>query len=114
MVAMAPDTEYLYASMKCLFCALRTNAFLREQMTSHGGFQFVAMMLKKKKDVLNAHVLHLAFSMIATGETSKEGSVVYDRNPIENLLSDIQVMPVIFLSIQFSRKLSLWLYIYNI
>jgi WD repeat and FYVE domain-containing protein 3 len=92
MVAMAPDTEYLYASMKCLFCALRTNLFLREQMTSSGGFQFVAMMLKKKKDVLNAHVLHLAFSMIASGEVTKDGGIAYDRTPIEDLLSDTQVI----------------------
>lgn len=95
MVAMAPDTEYVYAAMKCLFCALRTNSFLREQMLSSGGFQFVAMMLKKKKDCLNAHVLHLAFSMMATGESSsnsnKESLTVYERKPLEDLLSDIQV-----------------------
>ena len=92
MVAMAADTEYLYAAMKCLFCALRTNAFLREQMSTCGGFQFVAMMLKKKKDILNAHVLHLAFSMISTsGDVARDAANIYDRKPIEDLLSDIQV-----------------------
>ena len=74
MVAMAPDPEYLYAAVKCLFCALRTNSLLREQMAAQAGFQLVGMMLKRKKDCLNPHVLHLAFSLMAAPGTFPFGA----------------------------------------
>lgn len=64
MVANSKNMETLYASVKALVCILRTNKELQLEMERINGYQTLAIFLKRKKPLLNSHILHLIFEMI--------------------------------------------------
>ncbi|VVC89841.1 unnamed protein product [Leptidea sinapis] len=63
LIAMAQDVECLYAGVKALVCVVRSNKAAHAEMDRRKGYQTLAMLLKKKKHLLNSHILHLIFGL---------------------------------------------------
>ena len=66
LIAMAHSMESLYAGVKALVCVVKSNPFSRMQMEENKGYQTLAMLLRKKVHLLNAHILHLMFTLAGT------------------------------------------------
>jgi hypothetical protein len=50
------------------------------------------MLFKKKRHLLNSHILHLTFSLVGTLDSGRECSVIPHKAAFENLLCDLEVM----------------------
>jgi len=53
--------------------------------------QTLAMLFKKKRHLLNSHILHLTFSLIGTLDSGRETSSIPHKAAFENLLCDLEV-----------------------
>lgn len=73
---MAQDVECLYASVKALVCVVRSNKAAQAEMDRRKGYQTLAMLLKRKKQLLNSHILHLIFGLVGTVDSQKETSSI--------------------------------------
>lgn len=76
LIAMAQDVECLYASVKALVCVVRSNKAAQAEMDRRKGYQTLAMLLKRKKQLLNSHILHLIFGLVGTVDSQKETSSI--------------------------------------
>ena len=54
-------------------------------------FQTLAMLYKKKQQLLNSHILHLTFSLIGTLDSGKESSLIPNKRAFEDVLCDLEV-----------------------
>jgi hypothetical protein len=50
------------------------------------------MLFKKKRHLLNSHILHLTFALVGTLDSGRECSVIPHRAAFENLLCDLEVL----------------------
>lgn len=73
---MAEDVESLYASVKALVCVVRGNKTAQAEMDRKRGYQTLAMLLRRKKPLLNSHILHLTFSLVGTIDSGRESSAI--------------------------------------
>lgn len=73
---MAQDVECLYAGVKALVCVVRSNKAAQCEMDRRKGYQTLAMLLKRKKQLLNSHILHLIFGLVGTVDSQKETSSI--------------------------------------
>lgn len=76
LIAMAEDVESLYAGVKALVCVVKSNKAAQTEMDRRRGYQTLAMLLKRKKLLLNSHILHLAFSLVGTVDSGREISFI--------------------------------------
>uniref|UniRef100_A0A182W2J1 DUF4704 domain-containing protein n=1 Tax=Anopheles minimus TaxID=112268 RepID=A0A182W2J1_9DIPT len=76
LVAMSHDIESLYAAVKALTCILRTSKLARQEMNQRRFYQTLAMLYKKKKVLLNSHILHLTFNLVGTVHSGHETSTI--------------------------------------
>lgn len=76
LIAMAQDVECLYAGVKALVCVVRSNKSAQAEMDRRKGYQTLAMLLKRKKQLLNSHILHLVFGLVGTVDSQKETSSI--------------------------------------
>lgn len=76
LIAMAQDVECLYAGVKALVCVVRSNKAAQAEMDRRKGYQTLAMLLKRKKQLLNSHILHLIFGLVGTVDSQKETSSI--------------------------------------
>ena len=53
----------------------------------------LAMLFRKKKHLLNSHILHLTFSLVGTVDSSRETTVIPNKKAFEDLLCDLEVRP---------------------
>ena len=53
--------------------------------------QTLAMLYKKKQQLLNSHILHLTFSLIGTLDSGKESSLIPNKKAFEDVLCDLEV-----------------------
>jgi len=53
--------------------------------------QMLAMLFKKKRHLLNSHILHLTFSLVGTLDSGRETSSIPHKAAFENLLCDLEV-----------------------
>lgn len=53
--------------------------------------QMLAVLYRKKRDLLNSHILHLTFSLVGTVDSGRESTVIPNRAAFEDLLCDIEV-----------------------
>uniref|UniRef100_A0A914V8R9 Uncharacterized protein n=1 Tax=Plectus sambesii TaxID=2011161 RepID=A0A914V8R9_9BILA len=74
LVAMANDSEGLYASLKALLCAIRNNDAIALQIQASRGYQTLAMLLEEKCHLLNSHILHLVFALTGTLDSARRSS----------------------------------------
>lgn len=73
---MAEDIESLYAAVKALVCVVRSNGAAQAEMDRKRGYQTLAMLLRRKRPLLNSHILHLAFSLVGTVDSGRETSAI--------------------------------------
>ncbi|XP_036384178.1 WD repeat and FYVE domain-containing protein 3 isoform X2 [Megalops cyprinoides] len=91
LVAMASDVEGLYAAVKALVCVVKSNALASKEMERIKGYQLLAMLLKKKRSLLNSHILHLTFSLVGTVDSGHETSIIPNSTAFQDLLCDFEV-----------------------
>uniref|UniRef100_A0A4W3HF18 WD repeat and FYVE domain containing 3 n=1 Tax=Callorhinchus milii TaxID=7868 RepID=A0A4W3HF18_CALMI len=92
LVAMASDVEGLYAAVKALVCVVKSNALASKEMERIKGYQLLAMLLKKKRSLLNSHILHLTFSLVGTVDSGHETSIIPNSNGFQDLLCDFDYL----------------------
>lgn len=76
IIAMAQDVESLYAGVKALTCVVRSNRAAQSEMDRKRSYQTLAMFFKKKRNLLNSHILHLTFSLVGTVNSGQESSAI--------------------------------------
>ncbi|KAL5018829.1 hypothetical protein ScPMuIL_004551 [Solemya velum] len=91
LIAMATDVEGLYAAVKALVCVVKSNKAAVWDMDRIRGYQTLAMLYKKKQNLLNSHILHLTFSLVGTVDSGRECSVIPNKMAFEDLLCDLEV-----------------------
>ncbi|RZF45662.1 hypothetical protein LSTR_LSTR010613 [Laodelphax striatellus] len=91
LIAMAQDVESLYAGVKALVCVVRGNKNVQQEMDRRRGYQTLAMLLRRKRHLLNSHILHLAFSLVGTVDSGRESSSIPNPTPFQDLLCDLEV-----------------------
>ncbi|KAK5969779.1 hypothetical protein GCK32_006168 [Trichostrongylus colubriformis] len=72
LVAMATDSEGLYASLKAVVSAVRSNSNLQTTLHVNRAYQTLAVLLEDKANLLNSHIMHMVFSMAGTLDTARE------------------------------------------
>ncbi|XP_037804795.1 WD repeat and FYVE domain-containing protein 3-like [Penaeus monodon] len=90
LVAMSKDVESLYASVKALSCVIKTSKTAQMEMNQSLGYQTLALLLRKKKSLLNSHILHLCMSLAGSGE-ARESSAIPSTPAFSDLLCDLEV-----------------------
>jgi len=93
LIAMAQDVETLYAGVKALVCVVRANRPAQQEMDRKRQYQTLAMLLRKKKTLLNSHILHLMFSLVGTVDSGRESSFIPNITAFQDLLCDLEVCP---------------------
>lgn len=88
LIAMAQDVECLYAGVKALVCVVRSNKAAQAEMDRRKGYQTLAMLLKRKKQLLNSHILHLIFGLVGTVDSQKETSSIPNLTAFQVSLSN--------------------------
>ena len=53
--------------------------------------QLLAMLYKKKRPLLNSHILHLTFSLVGTLDSGRECSLIPNTQAFQDLLCDLEV-----------------------
>ncbi|XP_044260057.1 WD repeat and FYVE domain-containing protein 3 isoform X2 [Tribolium madens] len=91
LIAMAQDVESLYAGVKALVCVVKSNKVAQAEMDRKRGYQTLAMLLRRKRMLLNSHILHLAFSLVGTVDSGRESSAIPNRTAFQDLLCDLEV-----------------------
>lgn len=91
LIAMAQDIESLYAGVKALVCVVRSNKVAQAEMDRKRGYQTLAMLLRRKRSLLNSHILHLAFSLVGTVDSGRESSAIPNKTAFQDLLCDLEV-----------------------
>lgn len=91
LIAMAQDVECLYAGVKALVCVVRSNKSAQAEMDRRKGYQTLAMLLKRKKQLLNSHILHLVFGLVGTVDSQKETSSIPNLTAFQDLICELEV-----------------------
>uniref|UniRef100_A0A4Y0BJI3 DUF4704 domain-containing protein n=1 Tax=Anopheles funestus TaxID=62324 RepID=A0A4Y0BJI3_ANOFN len=91
LVAMSHDVESLYAAVKALTCILRTSKLARNEMNQRRFYQTLAMLYKRKKTMLNSHILHLTFNLVGTVHSGHETSTIPNVTAFQDLLCDFPI-----------------------
>ncbi|CAG9764999.1 unnamed protein product [Ceutorhynchus assimilis] len=89
LIAMAQDQETLYASVKALVCVVRSNKVAQAEMDRRRSYQTLAMLLRRKRHLLNSHILHLAFGLVGTVDSGRESSSIPNKTAFQDLLCDL-------------------------
>lgn len=88
---MAQDVESLYAAVKALVCVARANRNAQLEMDRKRAHQTLAMLLRRKRHLLNSHILHLTFSLVGTVDSGRESSSIPNIMAFQDLLCDLEV-----------------------
>ncbi|XP_056639814.1 WD repeat and FYVE domain-containing protein 3 isoform X1 [Diorhabda sublineata] len=91
LIAMAQDVESLYAGVKALVCVVKSNKVVHAELDRRRGYQTLAMLLRRKRNLLNSHILHLTFSLVGTVDSGRESSAIPNKTAFQDLLCDLEV-----------------------
>jgi WD repeat and FYVE domain-containing protein 3 len=91
LIAMAKDVESLYAAVKALVCVVKSSQASQQEMDRKKGYQMLATLLRRKKPLLNSHILHLAFSLVGTVDSGRESSSIPNVAAYRDLLCELDV-----------------------
>ncbi|VDK65809.1 unnamed protein product [Gongylonema pulchrum] len=91
LVAMATTSQELYASLKALTTAVKTDKLICKHLISTRSYQILAMLLEGKSELLNSHILHLILSLVGTLDTSKDTVTIPNLSVFEDILCDLDV-----------------------
>lgn len=89
---MAVDSEGLYASLKSLVSAIRSQPRLLATWNNNRSYQILAVLLEDKAKMLNSHIMHMVFNVTGTADTSREHApTISNPSAFEDLLCDLKV-----------------------
>jgi WD repeat and FYVE domain-containing protein 3 len=91
IIAMSQDVESLYAGVKALTCVVKSNKAAQNEMDRKRCYQTLAMFFKRKRNLLNSHILHLTFSLVGTVNSGQESSAIPNVTAFQDLLCDLDV-----------------------
>ncbi|XP_030377443.1 WD repeat and FYVE domain-containing protein 3 [Scaptodrosophila lebanonensis] len=91
IIAMAQDVESLYAGVKALTCVVRSNRAAQVEMDRKRCYQTLGMFFKKKKHLLNSHILHLTFGLVGTVSSGQDMSAIPNITAFQDLLCDLEI-----------------------
>lgn len=91
IIAMSQDVESLYAGVKALTCVVKSNKAAQAEMDRKRCYQTLAMFFKKKRNLLNSHILHLTFSLVGTVNSGQETSAIPNVTAFQDLLCDLEI-----------------------
>ncbi|KAH8413938.1 hypothetical protein KR009_000634 [Drosophila setifemur] len=91
IIAMAQDVESLYAGVKAMTCVVRSNRATQAEMDRKRCYQTLGMIFKKKKHLLNSHILHLTFGLVGTVNSGQEMSAIPNVTAFQDLLCDLEI-----------------------
>ncbi|EGT48714.1 hypothetical protein CAEBREN_32071 [Caenorhabditis brenneri] len=92
LIAMAVDSEGLYASLKSLVSAIRSQPRLLATWNNNRSYQILAVLLEDKANMLNSHIMHMVFNVTGTADTSREHApTISNPSAFEDLLCDLKV-----------------------
>lgn len=91
IIAMAQDVESLYAGVKALTCVVRSNRTVQSEMDRKRCYQTLGMFFKKKKNLLNSHILHLTFGLVGTVSSGQDTSAIPNVTAFQDLLCDLEI-----------------------
>ncbi|CCF23439.1 WD repeat and FYVE domain-containing protein 3 [Caenorhabditis elegans] len=92
LIAMAVDSEGLYASLKSLVSAIRSQPRLLATWNNNRSYQILAVLLEDKAKMLNSHIMHMVFNVTGTADTSREHApTISNPSAFEDLLCDLKV-----------------------
>lgn len=92
IIAMSQDVESLYAGVKALTCVVKSNKAAQAEMDRKRCYQTLAMFFKKKKNLLNSHILHLTFSLVGTVNSGQDASAAIPNvTAFQDLLCDLEI-----------------------
>lgn len=91
LIAMSNDIEFMYASVKALVCIVRSNVDIAREIERLNGYQLLAMLYKRKKHLINSHILNLTFSLAINDDNGKEQAVIANVKAFECLLCDLDI-----------------------
>ncbi|XP_043641336.1 WD repeat and FYVE domain-containing protein 3 [Drosophila teissieri] len=91
IIAMAQDVESLYAGVKALTCVVRSNRAAQAEMDRKRCYQTLGMFFKKKKHLLNSHILHLTFGLVGTVNSGQDMSAIPNVTAFQDLLCDLEI-----------------------
>uniref|UniRef100_A0A182NVL5 WD repeat and FYVE domain-containing protein 3 n=1 Tax=Anopheles dirus TaxID=7168 RepID=A0A182NVL5_9DIPT len=91
LVAMSHNIESLYAAVKALTCILRTSKLARQEMNQRRFYQTLGMLYKRKKMLLNSHILHLTFNLVGTVHSGHETSTIPNVTAFQDMLCDFPI-----------------------
>jgi len=91
IIAMAQDVESLYAGVKALTCVVRSNRAAQAEMDRKRCYQTLGMFFKKKKHLLNSHILHLTFGLVGTVNSGQDMSSIPNVTAFQDLLCDLEI-----------------------
>lgn len=78
LVAMSSDIEFMYAAVKCLVCIVNSNMEIAREIDRLNAYQLLGMLYKRKKHLINSHILNLTFSLVID-EMSKESQQQFQQ-----------------------------------
>ncbi|XP_037812431.1 WD repeat and FYVE domain-containing protein 3 isoform X2 [Lucilia sericata] len=91
IIAMAQDVESLYAGVKALTCVVRSNRAAQSEMDRKRCYQTLGMFFKKKKNLLNSHILHLTFGLVGTVNSGQDMTAIPNVTAFQDLLCDLDI-----------------------
>lgn len=92
IIAMSQDVESLYAGVKALTCVVKSNKAAQAEMDRKRCYQTLAMFFKKKRNLLNSHILHLTFSLVGTVNSGQETlAAIPNVTAFQDLLCDLEI-----------------------
>uniref|UniRef100_A0A1B0A860 WD repeat and FYVE domain-containing protein 3 n=1 Tax=Glossina pallidipes TaxID=7398 RepID=A0A1B0A860_GLOPL len=91
IIAMAQDVESLYAGVKALTCVVRSNRAAQSEMDRRRCYQTLGMFFKKKRNLLNSHILHLTFGLVGTVNSGQDMTAIPNVTAFQDLLCDLEI-----------------------
>nr|XP_029733035.1 LOW QUALITY PROTEIN: WD repeat and FYVE domain-containing protein 3-like [Aedes albopictus] len=91
IIAMSQNVESLYAGVKALTCVIKSNKSTQNEMDRKRYYQTLAMIFKRKKHLLNSHILHLTFNLVGTVNSGQETSAIPNVMSFQDLLCDFEI-----------------------
>ncbi len=90
LTAMAKDIEFMYASVKALVCIVKCSRDTCKEMDRLEAYQLLAMLLRRKKHLINSHILNLTFSLVTSDDLlSREHAAITNPKAFESLLCEL-------------------------
>jgi hypothetical protein len=74
LIAIANDIEFMYAAVKALVYIVKSNVEINREMDRNNAYQVLGMLFKRKKHLINSHILNLTFSLAVTDDYSTTNS----------------------------------------